>query len=319
MSQLAAAWLVLLASGLAAFVAAHRPRLSGALGSAGAPLAALLGAVPVARVLTGGESLRAELPWSLPGGSISLELDPLSAFFLVPVLALSALAALYGRAYLSDHADPRRVASSWLFFNGLCAAMMIVTLARNGILFLVAWETMSLCAYVLVSFEHERAEVRRAGWVYLVASHAGTAALLALFVLLGEAFDAHSGAAPAARSSTLLALAFVGFGVKAGIVPLHVWLPEAHAAAPSHVSALMSGAMVKLGYYGLLRVGLVVGGVTPGFGAVLAGFGLAGALLGSLARALAARHEARAGALERREPRADRAGARHRSRRDGAR
>lgn len=279
MSELAAAWLVLLASGLAGFATSRWPRWSGALGSAGAPLAAVLGALPVARVLAGGASLRAEFAWSLPGGEIALELDALSAFFLVPVLALSALAALYGRPYLSGYTDARRAGSSWLFFNGLCAAMLTVTLARNGILFLIAWETMSLCAYVLVSSEHERAEVRRAGLIYLVASHAGTAALLALFVLLGAAFDARSGAVPGAGPDVLLALAFVGFGVKAGIVPLHVWLPEAHAAAPAHVSALMSGAMVKLGYYGLLRVAWLVG-AAPAFAAALAGLGLAGALLG---------------------------------------
>jgi hydrogenase-4 component B len=283
MTGLLAAALVLLGSGLAALATARSPRWSSLIGCSGAPLAALLGGAPVARVLAGGDTLGIELPWSLPGGALSLGLDPLSAFFLVPVLGLSALGAIYGRAYLSTSTDPRRVAVSWFFFNGLAAAMIAVTLARNGVLFLVAWEAMSLCAYVLVSFEHERAEARRAGWIYLVASHAGTAALFALVVLLGDSLGAgHAGGLSSARASapTLLALALVGFGVKAGIVPLHVWLPEAHAAAPSHVSALMSGAMVKLGYYGLLRVALVLGGVAPGFALTLAALGLAGALLG---------------------------------------
>jgi formate hydrogenlyase subunit 3/multisubunit Na+/H+ antiporter MnhD subunit len=283
MTQLLAVWLVLLGSGLAALATARSARWSSLLGCFGAPLAALLGATPVARVLMTGESLRTELPWSLPGGSLSFGLDPLSAYFLVPVLGLSALAAIYGRAYLSTYTDSRRVAASWFFFNGLCAAMVTVTLARNGILFLVAWETMSLCAYVLVSFDHESAEAGRAGWIYLIASHAGTAALLGLFVLLGDSLGAERGGAlssAGASTGTLLALALVGFGVKAGIVPLHVWLPEAHAAAPSHVSALMSGAMVKLGYYGLLRVVLVLGGVPSAFGLSLAALGLVGALLG---------------------------------------
>jgi hydrogenase-4 component B len=283
MTPFVAAWLVLLGSGLAALATARWPRWSSFLGCAGAPLAALLAAPPVARALAGAETLRAELPWGLPGGALVLGLDALSAFFLVPVLGLSALAALYGRAYLAAHADARRVAASWFFFNGLCAAMMAVTLARNGILFLVAWETMSLCAYVLVSFDYERAEVQRAGWVYLIASHAGTAALLALFVLLGDSLGGGAGAAAggaAASPATLLGLALLGFGVKAGIVPLHVWLPEAHAAAPAHVSALMSGAMVKLGYYGLLRVVLLLGGARPAFGLSLAALGLLGALVG---------------------------------------
>lgn len=283
MIALFAALLVLLAAGLLEVVASRLWRSTGALASLGAPLAALLGAGPVLGVLSGGPVLRVDLPWSIPGGALSFALDPLSAFFLVPVLALSALAAIYGRAYLTPYADRRRLGASWLFFNLLCAAMITVLLARNSVLFLVAWETMSLCAYLLVTFEHERAEARRAGWIYLVAAHAGTAALLALFILLGSALGASPGGEPAqhgAHASGLLALALVGFGVKAGIVPLHVWLPEAHAAAPSHVSALMSGAMVKLGFYGILRVILVLGGAAPFFGALLAALGLAGALLG---------------------------------------
>ena len=283
MIGLFAALLVLLAAGLLEVVASRVWRSAGALGSLGAPLAALLGAAPALQVLSGGPTLIAELPWSMPGGALSFALDPLSAFFLVPVLALSALAAIYGRAYLTPYADRRRVGANWLFFNLLCAAMITVLLARNSVLFLVAWETMSLCAYLLVTFEHERAEARRAGWIYLVAAHAGTAALLALFILLGDALGAPPGGDPAqhgVHATGLLALALVGFGVKAGIVPLHVWLPEAHAAAPSHVSALMSGAMVKLGFYGILRVILVLGGAAPGFGALLAALGLAGALVG---------------------------------------
>jgi formate hydrogenlyase subunit 3/multisubunit Na+/H+ antiporter MnhD subunit len=283
MTQLLAACGILLASGLIAAATARWPRWSGIVGCAGAPLAALCAAAPVTRALADAPALRADLPWSLPVGALAFGLDPLSAFFLVPVFGLSALAALYGRAYLASHSAPRRAARSWLFFNGLCAAMIAVVLARSAIAFLIAWESMSLCAYVLVSFEHERAESRRAGWIYLVASHAGTAALLALFVLLGDSLGGARGAALASASASppvLLALALVGFGVKAGIVPLHVWLPEAHAAAPSHVSALMSGAMVKLGYYGLLRVVWLLGGAPLEFGVALAALGLAGALLG---------------------------------------
>lgn len=283
MTELLAACCALLASGLAAVVTVRSPRWSGVLGAAGAPVAALLGAGPVTRVLAGAGELRADIPWSLPGGALCFVLDPLAAFFLVPVLALSALAALYGRAYLASDSRPRRAARSWLFFNGLCAAMVAVTLARGAVPFLIAWESMSVCAYVLVTLEHERAESRRAGWVYLVASHAGTAALLGLFVCLGDSLGEGRGAAltsAAVGPGVLLGLALVGFGVKAGIVPLHVWLPDAHSAAPSHVSALMSGAMVKLGYYGLLRVVWLLGGAPLEFGVALAALGLAGALLG---------------------------------------
>ena len=283
MTLLAAALLVLLGSGLAALATLRWPGLSSRLGSAGAPVAALLAGVPVLRALFAGETPGLELGWGLPGATLSLAIDPLSAFFLVPVLALSALGAIYGRAYLSSRTGMRWSSASWFFFDVLCAAMITVTLARDAILFLVAWETMSLCAWVLVSLDWERPEARRAGWIYLVASHAGTAALLALFVLLGDSVGGGPGAAllsGKASAETLFALALAGFGVKAGIFPLHVWLPEAHAAAPSHVSALMSGAMVKLGYYGLLRVAVLLGGVPPELGLALAALGLAGALVG---------------------------------------
>ncbi|MEX2205576.1 MAG: proton-conducting transporter membrane subunit [Myxococcota bacterium] len=282
MNGLLAAPLVLLAAGLLEVIASRFWRSAGGVACLGAPLAALLGAGAVIEVLSGGPTRVAELPWSMPGGALSFALDPLSAFFLVPVLALSALAAIYGRPYLAPYADRRRLYAPWLSFNLLCAAMIVVLLARDALLFLLAWETMSLCAYLLVTFEHERAEARRAGWIYLVAAHAGTAALIALFILLDGALGAAPGSEPTrhAHAGGLLALALLGFGVKAGIVPLHVWLPEAHAAAPSHVSALMSGAMVKLGFYGILRMVLVLGGTAPIFGVLLGALGLAGALVG---------------------------------------
>jgi formate hydrogenlyase subunit 3/multisubunit Na+/H+ antiporter MnhD subunit len=136
---------------------------------------------------------------------------------------------------------------------------------------------MTLFAFLLVTVEHGDAEVRRAGWVYLIASHVALLALLALFVGLG--LGSFASAAARGGGAALLALALVGFGVKAGAAGAHVWLPEAHAAAPSHVSALMSGALVKVGLYGLLRAGLLLG-AGPRFGAVLMVLGLAGAVLG---------------------------------------
>jgi formate hydrogenlyase subunit 3/multisubunit Na+/H+ antiporter MnhD subunit len=141
-----------------------------------------------------------------------------------------------------------------------------VLLARHALLFLVAWEAMTLLAFLLVTFDDAVAEVRRAGWAYLVASHVAVVALLALFLVLsGSAggaldFDALDAAwqTSSAGVAGVLALAVVGFGVKAGVAGLHVWLPEAHAAAPSHVSALMSSVLIKLGIYRILRITLLV-------------------------------------------------------------
>jgi formate hydrogenlyase subunit 3/multisubunit Na+/H+ antiporter MnhD subunit len=216
-----------------------------------------------------------------------VEVDALSAFFLLPVLGLSALAAVYGSDYLLAYRHKKSLGSPWFFYNVFVAAMVMVVVARTAFLFLVAWEVMSVAAYCLVTFEHEKAEVRKAGWVYLIATHLGVAFLFLAFALLGrnagslefEAFRAMP-ALGAASAGVIFVLALVGFGAKAGFVPFHVWLPEAHPAAPSHVSALMSGVMIKMGLYGMLRVLTVLGQPAPWWGLTLAGLGLFTGLVG---------------------------------------
>ena len=163
----------------------------------------------------------------------------------------------------------------------------MVVIARTALLFLLAWEVMSISAFFLVTFEHEKAEVRRAGWVYLVATHLGVAFLFATFVLLGACgavsnLTALSGCPgpDGFWSGLIFVLALIGFGAKAGFVPFHVWLPEAHPAAPSHVSALMSGVMIKMGLYGLLRVLTFLGAPAPWWGLLLASLGMLTALVG---------------------------------------
>src|SRR5262249_4644796 len=176
--------------------------------------------------------------------------------------------------------------SPWFFFNLFVAGMVMVVVARTAFLFLVAWEVMSLAAYCLVTFKHEKAEVRKAGWIYLIATHLGGAFLFLAFVLLGrqagslefEAFRTLPTLG-AGWSGLIFVLALVGFGAKAGFVPFHVWLPEAHPAAPSHVSALMSGVMIKMGLYGMLRVLTFLGRPAPWWGLVLAGLGIFTALV----------------------------------------
>jgi hydrogenase-4 component B len=259
MSTLLTSLALLLGTGVLALATSRWPRV--ALGSAalGAVAAAILG-VPVAvAVLRGAAATEGTLAWRLPAGAVTLGIDPLSAFFLLPVLVLGAVSAVFGAAYLRGEASSRSLGAAALFFNATLAAMVVVLLARDGVALLVAWEVMTLASYLMVSFEHEQPEVRRAGWVYLVAGHAGVACLLGLFLTLGRGgfgFAVLAAHMPAGGRLAVfvLGLAGVGFGIKAGVVPLHVWLPEAHAAAPSHVSALMSGALIKLGLYGLLRV-----------------------------------------------------------------
>jgi formate hydrogenlyase subunit 3/multisubunit Na+/H+ antiporter MnhD subunit len=240
-----------------------------------------LGLIPAVRVLAGApaESLRAA--WSVPYGSFAVEIDALSALFLVPVLGLSALAAVYGAGYLGRGNGP-----AWFFTALLVASMALVVVARNGVLFLVAWETMALASFFLVAHESAKREVRDAAWTYLVATHIGAAFLLAFFVLIGRGagsldFD-RLGAYPRALGPTLFVLALVAFGSKAGFMPMHVWLPDAHPAAPSHVSALMSGVMIKTGIYGLLRAILLLGPPPAWWGWTLVAIGCVSGVLGVL-------------------------------------
>jgi hydrogenase-4 component B len=253
-------------------------------GASGVVIGSLLGLTAAVSVLFSGVSVSLHLPWEVPYGSFAVALDALSAWFLLPLFLLSAVAAVYGGEYLHVYREQKHLGASWFFFNGLVASMTLVVIARNGILFLTAWEVMALASFFLVTFEDEQPSVRQAGWIYLVATHIGTAFLLALFILLGRErgsldFDQFT---VAAGPGLLFLLAVVGFGTKAGFMPLHVWLPEAHPAAPTHVSALMSGVMIKTGIYGLVRVLTLLGPPPLWWGWVLCGIGLCSGILGVL-------------------------------------
>lgn len=246
-------------------------------------VAALLSFLPAFQVFSGTPALEFRIPWSLFQGSLYLELDTLSAFFLIPILIISALAAVYGVGYLKGDKH-KSTGSLWLSYHLLIVCMMGVVLARNVLAFLLFWEGMSLTSFLLVIFESERKESRHAGWIYLVATHIGTAFLLIFFLLMAEDptrsldFDAFRTAAPA----VCFLLALVGFGTKAGIMPFHGWLPEAHPAAPSHVSALMSGVMIKTGIYGIVRTIFLLGPQPIWCGWVLIILGAASGVFGVL-------------------------------------
>ncbi len=279
----------LVVSGFLALVAGRSPRLSTSLGVGGAVVGCALGLAPALGSVIHGSTDAIQRPWRVPYGSFSVALDPLSAWFVVPILGLSSLAAVYGAGYLDVYRGKKSLGAAWFFFNVLVASMVMVVVARNAVLFLVAWEVMSLASYFLVTFDDEDEKVCAAGMTYLVATHLGTAFLLAFFVLLGQpagsldfnALAAASGPASATGSSLFL-LALVGFGTKAGFMPLHVWLPEAHPAAPSHVSAVMSGAMVKVGIYGLVRALTLLPAAPAWWGWLLIGIGMFSGIWGVL-------------------------------------
>jgi hydrogenase-4 component B len=264
------------------------PALSRTVGPAVCVAGCLLGFTPAAAALGGTVLSPLRLPWSFPFGSLALQMDGLSALFAAPLMVVTGLAAVYGAGYLRSAEGKKNIAVSWFLFNLLAGSMLLVVLARNAMLFLLAWEIMSLASFFLVMFEGEQESVRRAGWTYLVATHVGTAFLLALFVVLGRGAETldFSGfgvaaASPAAAGVAFL-LAVIGFGTKAGFMPLHVWLPEAHPAAPSHVSAVMSGVMIKTGIYGLARTLTFLGPPPPWWGWTLVGVGLVSGVLGVL-------------------------------------
>ena len=231
-----------------------RARAFGVIGAVGAALAGLPAA---AGVLFSGRAETLSLPWPVPMGSLSLSLDPLAAFFLVPLFLLTGLAAVYGAGYMERYEASGRAAPAWAQFNLLTASMALVLLAANAVLFMTGWELMALSSFLLVLFEGEKKQARRAGFIYLAVGAGGALLLLAAFGLLAApsgSLDFSSFLRPTgARAAAVFLIALTGFGLKAGFMPLHVWLPEAHPAAPSHVSAVMSGVMIKMGVYGLLR------------------------------------------------------------------
>ncbi|MHC1741549.1 MAG: proton-conducting transporter membrane subunit [Syntrophobacteraceae bacterium] len=277
--------------GTLSLVLQRSPRGSNALGAAGALLSCAVGVSPAVSTLWSGRVETFRSAWNVPFGSFSVQIDALSAVFLIPIFILCGMAALYGSGAMMAYRSRKNLGAFWFFFNLLTASMVMVAIAANGLLFLVCWEIMALSSFFLVTFENEQETVRRAGWTYLVATHLGTAFLLVLFLVLGNQaggasldFDGILAAGPPMASTASLAflLAVVGFGAKAGFIPFHVWLPEAHPAAPSHVSAVMSGVMIKTGIYGLLRTLCFLGTPPPWWGLLLIGIGLVSGILGVL-------------------------------------
>lgn len=220
---------------------------------------AMLGIAGTLQWLRTGHDGELKLPWALPGADFHVGLDGIAAFFLLPIFLVSLLGTIYGLAYWNQLEHPENGRKLRLFYGLLAAGMVLLVIARNAILFLFGWELMAIAAFFLVTTEDQVPEVREAGWIYFVATHLCTLLLFAMFGLLRAATGTFELVAlPATTSPTITAVIFLmalgAFGIKAGIMPLHVWLPSSHAIAPSHVSALMSGVIIKMGIYGLVRV-----------------------------------------------------------------
>jgi hydrogenase-4 component B len=206
------------------------------------------------------------------------------------VFLLSFAAAVYAIGYMREFDGHRRGQVAPLFFNLLILSMALVVAAGDMLTFLLAWEAMSLSSYFLVVLEHDKAEARHAGLIYLIATHIGTSGILVAFLFLVRttgSFSFHGFAvvpvADAATATAAFGFALLGFGTKAGMFPFHIWLPYAHPEAPSPVSAVMSGVMIKMGVYGIVRfLFYLLPAPPPAFGEIVIVLGLLSGIFGVL-------------------------------------
>jgi len=206
-------------------------------------------------VLVSGTPWEWRSTWTLGGDGCHLRLVALSAFFALLLSAVGAAATVYSRAYWTDDAHPRSAPAGRVWWIVLLGSLAAVLLQSNGLHFLIAWELCTVAAYFLITLDRRTRAVRDAGWLYLGASHVGTLCLFAFFALLAARVGNWDlGPQPDRPDlAPLFWLALAGFGLKSGLFPLHVWLPSAHANAPSHVSAILSGVTIKMGIYALIR------------------------------------------------------------------
>lgn len=280
-----AAWVCM---GLAGFISPRSTRWVarvifplGALGSL------VMAAVGLLALFAAPQSL--VLPIGLPGLPLHLRLDALSGFFLFLLGASTVGISTFASGYFRE-GEGTAPGLLGMQYHVFLAAMCMVMLAADAYSFMLSWEVMAMASYFLVISQHRMAEIRSAGYVYLLLAHLGAIALLLCFGVMMQGgiasltFEAmrHAHLSPA-WASVAFGLAVIGFGAKAGLVPLHIWLPEAHPAAPSPVSALMSGVMLKTALYGLLRVSFdLLHAPLWWWGVPLLALGLFGALFGVL-------------------------------------
>jgi len=285
---LLAAWMVI---GMAGLIRPRSLEFAGrALFVLGAVVGLLLALVAAASITSPAESLL--LPIGLPDLPMHLRRDALTSVFLFLLGAASVGISLFAAGYFRS-GEGTLPGVLCLQFHLFLAAMGFVLLADDAYAFMVAWESMALASYFLVTTQHRIAEIRRAGFLYLLIAHVGALAILLAFgILQGGSWQFSFAAMRTAHLApdwafAAFLLALFGFGAKAGLVPLHVWLPEAHPAAPSPVSALMSGVMLKTAIYGMLRVSFdLIGDPIWWWGLIPLGLGLFTALYGVIFAAI---------------------------------
>lgn len=274
-----------------ALVLSKNNRLANWWGNSCAALGGILGLLFSLSVLISGAAFSFNAGSSLPMLSISFDVDRLSAFFIFLISLISLFASIYAIGYVKHYYGKYNVGTLGFFYNIFLAGMFMVACAHNALFFLVVWEIMSLASYFLVIYEKKQAENVQAGSLYFVMTHVGTAFITLAFLLLyrstgsldfGVIKESVGSVSPLIKN-TVFVLALIGFGTKAGIIPFHIWLPSAHPAAPSHVSALMSGVMIKTGIYMFIRLFFDMLPDAPlWWGAVILILGAVSSLLGVL-------------------------------------
>lgn len=270
------------------------PTIQITLGFMFSAVAALAAVIAGIIAVADGSVTSATMFIGLPGLPFHLRLDALSGFFLVVIGIMGLFVSIYSIGYVKSYGGIRSITQMVCFYTLFLAGMLLVVLADDAYFFLVAWELMAVASYFLVMYEDEKGENRRAAFLYLIIAHVGAIAILLAFgVIAGDSgavgFDGYTfDAMRASHLSSGLAtaaffLAFFGFAAKAGVIPLHVWLPEAHPVAPSNISALMSGVMLKTSIYGICRFAFDFIKIFPWWwGGIVLALGLISAVMGVL-------------------------------------
>ncbi|NTW04756.1 MAG: hydrogenase 4 subunit B [Peptococcaceae bacterium] len=253
--------------------------------------AALCSGFLAIKILLTNQTLIVMLPKVLPYTQVTMKIDNLAGYFILVISVLTLAVSVYSFGYGQEYFGKGKIGQLGFMFNIFILTMLLVVTANNILLFLFAWELMSLVSFLLVLYEHEYIKVRNAGLVYLIMTHIGSLFLVLGFLIMYQqtgSFEFDQLAVGVRQLSPelkniIFIFMLIGFGTKAGIVPLHVWLPRAHPAAPSHVSALMSGIMIKTALYGLIRVLFhMLGSGSVWWGVLILILGVISALLGVL-------------------------------------
>jgi hydrogenase-4 component B len=286
------AWVVLLGGAVSSVALSRRPRTGLMIALLSIVCASTLGIAAALPHLT--RSIAAPpvmCAWALPLGEAQLAIDGPSAWFLLTIGIISMAVSIYTWSYFQAEMGQGSVPAFGAFLCLLVASLMLVVTAADAVMFLIGWELLMLAAFFLVSYHHRQAEVRRAAWIYLIVNHVATALFVVpLFGILAAVagttgfseFRAALQDSGPRMASALFLLGLFGFGTKAGFMPLHIWLPVAHPAAPTPASALLSGIVIKAGIYGLLRLLGWLPNLPTSCAVVMLAFGMTSGVIGVL-------------------------------------